>query len=334
MIKISVAVPVRNESSNIAELLRDLINQTRPPDEIVVTDGGSTDSTPQIVDAFIRAGAPVKLIRAGDALPGRGRNLAVAEVSSDWIAFIDGGVQPVADWLDSLATRAETDPNIDVVYGGWEPVTSSFFTECAAIAYVPPPISTNGVITRPRFIASSLMKQKVWQAVGGFPEDLRSGEDLLFMNRIESAGFNAVFEPRALVRWQLRPTFASTFKKFLVYARNNIRAGLWRQWQAAIFTRYVMLAGVGIVAGAVSSKLLWVPFSLWVLMLVARAAVSIRRNRDCYPANLGHNLRRLLLLVPLIATIDVAAIIGSFQWLILDCVRGRGKTVVETRNGA
>ena len=49
--------------------------------------------------------------------------------------------------------------------------------------------SRDGVITRPRFIASSLMKRSVWRSVGGFPEDLRSGEDLLFMDRMETAGF-------------------------------------------------------------------------------------------------------------------------------------------------
>ena len=333
MIKISVAVPVRNEANNVGELLRRLLEQTRPPDEIVITDGGSTDSTAEIVAKFISNGAPVKLIRADEALPGRGRNLAAAEANSDWIAFIDGGVEPAADWLDALASKAEADSKIDVVYGAWEPVTNSFFAECAAIAYVPPPATIDGVVTRPRFIASSLMKQSVWRFVGGFPEDLRSGEDLLFMNRIESSGFASVFEPRAMVRWQLRPTLFSTFKRFLVYARNNIRAGLWRQWQASIVTRYVLLVVVAIVVGAVSPTLLWLPLGLWLLMLVARAVVSIRRNKSCYPATIGHNFKRLFILVPLIATIDAAAIIGSIQWLIFDWFRGQGKSGMEAGNG-
>jgi glycosyltransferase involved in cell wall biosynthesis len=327
--KISVAVPVRNEESTIGELLRRLLSQTRPPDEIVVTDGGSDDATTQIVSDFINTGAPIKLIRAREALPGRGRNLAAAEANNEWVAFIDGGIEPEPNWLDALASRAEQDSGVDVVYGAWEPVTDTFFRECAAITYVPPPAPRDGVITRPRFIASSLMKKRVWQSVGGFPENLRSGEDLLFMNHVEAAGFDCVFEPRALVRWHLRSSFAGTFKRFIIYARNNMRAGLWKQWQASLFSRYFLLLLITFVAVAISPALLWFPILLMFLMLLARAVVAIRRNRNCYPGSAGRNLRRLPVVIALIATIDAAAIIGSIQWLLFDWLRGRGKAPVE-----
>ena len=42
---------------------------------------------------------------------------------------------------------------------------------------------------RPRFIASALMRRRVWETVGGFPEHLRSAEDLLFMNQVDEANF-------------------------------------------------------------------------------------------------------------------------------------------------
>jgi glycosyltransferase involved in cell wall biosynthesis len=332
--KISVAMAVRNEASNLGELVRRLLEQTRPPDEIVITDGGSTDGTAEIVSEFIMNGAPVRLIRAGEALPGRGRNLAASAANNDWVAFIDAGIQPARDWLELLASKAENDSNIDVVYGAWEPVIDSFFAECAAISYVPPPTSTGGVITRPRSIASSLMKRSVWRSVGGFPEDLRSAEDLLFMDRIEDAGFNFVFEPRAVVHWHLRPTFVSTFKRFVIYARNNIRAGFWRQWQFAIFSRYLVLILLMIALLVAAPRLVWLPFVLWLLMMLARGIVSIRRNGHHYPASILRNLKRLLLLIPLLATIDAATFAGSFQWLVFDWFRSKRKAVVEAGNGS
>ena len=109
MIRISVAVPVRNEASNVGDLIRRLLVQTRPPDEIIITDGGSTDGTPDIVAEFISNGAPIKLIRTGEALPGRGRNLAAAEASCEWLAFIDAGIEPANDWLEALASKVEED---------------------------------------------------------------------------------------------------------------------------------------------------------------------------------------------------------------------------------
>ena len=332
--KVSIVVPVRNEEASIRELLDSLLAQTRPPDEIVITDGGSVDATTQIIDEYIRKGAPVRLIRAGAALPGRGRNLGAAQASHEWLGFTDAGIRLANNWLEALVSRAEEDESIDVVYGSWQPVTNTFFKQCAAIAYVPPPSPHNGVVTRPRFIASTLLRREAWQKVKGFPEDLRSAEDLIFMDRVENAGYRFVFEPRAQVHWDLRPTLWTTFKRFVVYSRNNIRAGLFRQWQATIFVRYGVLGILAVAALIIEPRWSWFPIALWLLMLAARAAVSIRRNRVCYPASFLQNLVRGAMVMSLLAVLDAAAIIGSIQWLLLDCFRWSRKAPVEAGNGA
>src|SRR5688572_16403346 len=185
--KVSVIVPVRAEEHSIRELLDSLLKQTRPPDEIVITDGGSVDSTPQIIEHYIQQGAPVRLLQAGPALPGRGRNLGAAAARFEWLGFTDAGIRLENNWLETLVARAAQDNSIDIVYGSWEPVTDTFFKECAAIAYVPPPAPRDGIVARPRFIASTLLRRDAWAAVGGFPEDLRSAEDLVFMDRLEEA---------------------------------------------------------------------------------------------------------------------------------------------------
>jgi glycosyltransferase involved in cell wall biosynthesis len=327
--KVSVIVPVRDEEDSIRELLDSLLAQTHPPDEIVITDGGSVDATPQIIESYRQRGAPVKLIRAGAALPGRGRNLAAAEAKYEWLAFTDGGIRLTKDWLQALVTKASEDKSTDIVYGSFEPVTDTFFTECAAIAYVPPPQPQQGVSMRPPFIASSLVRREAWAEVKGFPEDLRSGEDLIFINRLEKAGYRAVFEPRALVYWQLRSTLTSTFKRFLVYSLNNIRAGLFNQWQARVLSRYAVLLLSFVAVLLIDPRWFWVPIALWVMMLMARAIVSIRRNRNCYPGSFFRNVRRVLMVTAIIAVLDAAAIIGWVQWLFLDVFRGNRKAAVE-----
>ena len=87
--KTSVIIPVRNEELSIRALLESLRNQTLKPAEIVITDGGSTDATPDIIAEFVDRGEPIHLIREHAALPGRGRNLAAAAAENEWIAFID-----------------------------------------------------------------------------------------------------------------------------------------------------------------------------------------------------------------------------------------------------
>ena len=327
--KVSVIVPVRDEEDSIRELLDSLLAQTHPPDEIVITDGGSVDATPQIIESYRQRGAPVKLIRAGAALPGRGRNLAAAEAKYEWLAFTDGGIRLTKDWLQSLIAKASEDTSTDIVYGSFEPVTDTFFTECAAIAYVPPPQPQQGAIMRPPFIASSLVRRAAWAEVNGFPEDLRSAEDLIFINRLAKAGYRAVFEPRALVYWQLRSTLKATFKRFLVYSLNNIRAGLFNQWQAKVLSRYAVLLLIFVTVMVIDPRWFWVPIGLWLLMLMARAIVSVRRNRNCYPGSFFRNVRRVLMVTAIIVVLDAAAIIGWVQWLFLDAFRGSRKAAVE-----
>ncbi|MGA9995357.1 MAG: glycosyltransferase [Pyrinomonadaceae bacterium] len=316
--KISVVVPVRNEEDSIRELLDGLLSQTRAPDEIVITDGGSTDATPSIIDDYVKRDAPVRLIRERAALPGRGRNVGAENAANEWIAFIDAGTKPERDWLEELARRAERKPAVDVVYGAWEPITDSFFKECAAIAYVPSPVEVEGEQMRPRFIGSSLMRRDIWRKAGGFPEHLRSAEDILFMERVAKITFRVAYAPRALVRWNIQPNFRRTFKRFANYSRHNIRAGLWREWQSAIFSRYALLALVALPALLFGRWWLLVTLALWLLMLAARAATAIQRNHHSYPATLTRNLARLLLLMPIIATLDAAAFAGTLNWLIKD----------------
>lgn len=54
MTKISIAMTSYNASRYIGEQLQSFSRQTRQPDELVITDDGSTDSTPEIVGAFAR----------------------------------------------------------------------------------------------------------------------------------------------------------------------------------------------------------------------------------------------------------------------------------------
>lgn len=320
--RISVIIPVRNEAESIGALLDSLLKQTLKPAEIVITDGGSTDGTQVIISEYMNRGTPIRLIRENAALPGRGRNLAAAQATQEWIAFIDAGTRPEPNWLALLAEQAkaasDVDVDVDVVYGTYEPVTDSRFKVCAVIAYVAPPYEFEGQQIRPCSIVSALMKRTVWKTVGGFPEHLRSAEDLLFMRKIDSAGFQIARAPDALVHWQVEATAWRTFKRFVRYARNNMRAGLWGEWQVPLSKRYGLLLLSLLPGIIVGRSWLIVTLLIWVLLLGARAVVAVRRNRVRYPGGIVENVLRLIVLVPLIAMLDAATIIGTLQWFVKD----------------
>ena len=315
--RISVVIPVRNEEHTIIELLNSLKTQTLTPAEIIIADGGSTDRTIEMIEGSDRGPLTIHLIRGEQGFPGRGRNLGTARAVNEWVAFIDAGVKPSRQWLSSLAAVAEK-PGVDVVYGSYEPVTNTLFEECAAIAFVPPPVNMGSHSIRTRSTASTIIRRNVWEAVGGFPEDLRSAEDLVFMNRIDEAGFRTAHAPEALVRWSIQPTLWKTFRRFTTYSHYNIRAGLWRSWQARILLRYGLLAILILPVFFVGARWLLVPITYLLLMLSARALIALRRNMTCYPASLPRYLVRFAVIVPILAVIDLAAIAGCIQWLLTD----------------
>jgi glycosyltransferase involved in cell wall biosynthesis len=323
-IEISVVVPVRDEEESVRALLEGLLNQTLPPKEIVITDGGSIDATRELIEEFIRRGAPVKLFREHDSLPGRARNVGAKQAGSEWIAFTDAGTRSGPEWLAALAEKAGDGSVVDVIYGSYEPVVDSFFKECAAIAYVPPPANTAEGSVRPRSIVSALMRRQVWEDVGGFPENLRSAEDLLFMRRVEQAKFKIARAPGAVVYWNIQPNLWHTFKRFAEYSRNNIRAGLFAEWQRSIFVYYALLAASTFTVLFLGPRGLFIPPALWLLFMTVRATKALFQNRQNYPASVGRNAVRLGLLVPIIATLDAAAFTGSINWLLRDKFRLTG----------
>lgn len=317
--RISVVIPVRNEAGSIRQLLDGLLKQSRPPDEVLITDGDSSDATPVIVEEYAKLNPTVRLFREGHALPGRGRNIGAASASHEWLAFIDAGVSPKTDWLAELVACATSNPEAEVIYGAWEPVVETFFQECAAIAYAyVPGKEVDESFMSSRAVLSSLVHRSVWQAVGGFSEHLRSAEDLLFMNRIDDAGFRVAYAPRAVASWSMQPTLWRTFKRFATYSRHNLRAGLGRQWQRAILIRYGILLLCAVVSWRLTNWWPIITAALLLLMLVMRSLAALWRNRRVFPASLGRNLRRLLLLVPLLFTLDAATLIGTLNWLVRD----------------
>lgn len=60
--KTSVAMCTYNGESYLDEQLQSILEQTEPIDEIVICDDGSIDKTLSIIEKFIKAGTPIRLI--------------------------------------------------------------------------------------------------------------------------------------------------------------------------------------------------------------------------------------------------------------------------------
>ena len=95
-------IPALNEERHLGCLLSDLAAQTRPADEVLVVDAGSTDGTAKIACRF-----PSVQVLAGDQPVARGRNLGGRRAKGDVIVFLDADVRLPERFLENLIAEME-----------------------------------------------------------------------------------------------------------------------------------------------------------------------------------------------------------------------------------
>lgn len=270
-LSVSLVVPLFNESETIKGLVDTIKEQTVLPDEVIFVDGGSADNTIQLVEDLIRNDSRFRILKAGRAMPGQGRNIGAGYARNEWIAFTDAGIQLDSHWLENLQNKAKENPEAWIIWGNYSPQIKNFFDKCATISYVPALKEGN---IRGKSIVSCLLKKEVWEKTGGFP-NWRAAEDLIFMEKVEKLGYKIAFAPEAMVWWELRKDLPSTYRKFVLYSMHNVWAGRQRYWHYGVARQYLLI--VLFVLPGIFHYWLW--FCLIPLWLVARVAKKVIQHR-------------------------------------------------------
>jgi glycosyltransferase involved in cell wall biosynthesis len=110
----TVVVPVYNCEEFVAEALTAILSQTRPPEEVVVVDDGSTDGTRHELERFR---GDIRVVRqANQGHPGA-YNRGFAEARGDYIARCDADDVWEPAKLERQAAALRAHPEIDVATG-------------------------------------------------------------------------------------------------------------------------------------------------------------------------------------------------------------------------
>ena len=94
---ISAIIVVRNGERFLQDALHSIAAQSRPPDEIIVVDGQSTDRTAEIAQAF----AGVRYLLQPDLGIANARNQALDAATGDFVAFLDADDMWTPDKLEA-----------------------------------------------------------------------------------------------------------------------------------------------------------------------------------------------------------------------------------------
>jgi len=179
---ISIVIPLYNKKSTIARALDSIISQTISNFEIIIVDGHSTDGSYDIVHSYHDERIHFYSQNGGGASAARNQGINLA--SCELIAFLDADDQWNNDFLETILSLHLQYPSAGLYGTGYavysdnlfihniscEPDKSQRIFESYFKSYV-----REG---RPIIITSSCAAPKsVLLSVGGFPENLKIGED-------------------------------------------------------------------------------------------------------------------------------------------------------------
>ncbi len=179
----SVIIPTKNEEENIKKLLESLNQQELQPKEVIVADD-STDKTREVAKSY---GATI-VQGVSNGLIGIARNRAAKAATSDILIFLDADNILPPGFLRKLVYRFLAD-DLDLascyLSGNRRRIRSTLYFESWNA------LKKFGSMTR-KIIAESgicmIVKKSTFDKVGGFPEDIRVGEDTYLAEKIVKNG--------------------------------------------------------------------------------------------------------------------------------------------------
>ena len=115
-IRISAVLPAYNAEKYISRALDSVLKQTRPADEIIVIDDGSTDSTAEIIKGY---GDKIRYVYQDNGGESAARNRGVQEASCEWIAFLDSDDEWLEHNLELLAGLVCRNKNLVWAFGNF-----------------------------------------------------------------------------------------------------------------------------------------------------------------------------------------------------------------------
>lgn len=111
--RVSVVIPVRDDSRTLAECLAALAAQSRPADEIVVVDNGSSDAS-----AAVAACAGARVVRCLDPGIPAASATGYDAATGDLLLRLDADCRPSPTWIERMVDEFAAHPEVAAVSGG------------------------------------------------------------------------------------------------------------------------------------------------------------------------------------------------------------------------
>jgi glycosyltransferase involved in cell wall biosynthesis len=227
--RISVIVPMRDESASIDAFVADLAAQDFAGElEVLVADGGSVDGSVELLRAAADAAAlELRILDNPAGWVSPALNACIREASGDLIVRLDCHSRYPADYLRRLAELAERTGAWNV--GGAVVPQGTTAMERAVACAMDSPFggigwTRLGDSSEPVEVDSvtfGAFRPEAFRAAGLFDEDFVRNQDDEFNLRLREAGGRIVLDPTLRVAYQPRGSLGGVWRQYYGY-------GLWK----------------------------------------------------------------------------------------------------------
>lgn len=212
MREVSIYVPAYNCAEYLPRCLEGILAQTHKPDEILVIDDGSRDSTPEIAHSY----EGIKVISHGENRGlGAARNSAFEAARSELVASLDADCVPEPDWLETLLTQFQDERTAGtggrLVEGVRDTMADRWRCAHMRQEWGEDPVEDPPFL----FGCNNVFRKSAVLAAGGYDPEMRSnGEDADLSRRLKAQGWRLAYEPGARVTHLRHDTVASVMDAY------------------------------------------------------------------------------------------------------------------------
>jgi hypothetical protein len=206
---VSVVIPCYNHARFLADAIASALCQTRPPEEVIVIDDGSTDDTPSVVRRFEHR---ISYLRQDNRGLAAARNAGIRRARGELIALLDSDDLWLPTFLQVMMPVIADHPGAALYYSAWQPmdVDGQEVATWGPSRHAPP-AEVYATLLRADFLVPSavILRRTAVLDAGLFDESLRSQEDWDLWLRL-ARRWPVVGTAAPLVRYRITPGSMST----------------------------------------------------------------------------------------------------------------------------
>ena len=267
---ISLMVPCYNEGDNLDESIPHLLQLRYPNYELIFINDGSKDNTGEIIDRWAAKEKKITALHQENQGKASALNHGLTIAKGKYVACIDGDA--VLDYyaLDYMVQALEKDPKYAATTGNPRVRNRSTILGRLQVSEFS---SIIGLIKRAQGLMGTiftvsgvccLFRKDVMEEIGGWSTNMIT-EDIDISWKIQIAGYNIMYEPRALC-WVLMPeSMRGLYKQRLRWAQGGAETiikyfpKIWHWKNRRLWPMYIEYFVTAIWA------VLWILFAIFTL---------------------------------------------------------------------